>query len=161
MNKIKLIAGLVCLSTFNVVHAANSSAPMQVSATIESKCLVSSQDMLFGNVQLDSPSSLMPIPSNFNVQCTKDTAYSIYWDSGLNAASVGAERRLKHTTLNEYVTYKLSIGSDAVNPYIPVITGYGQGVGAGIIKQITGTINASQIAPAGNYTDIVTMTIEY
>lgn len=161
MNKIKLLTGLIALSVFNLANAATTSSPMQVSATIEPKCLVYSQDMLFGNVQLGAGASSVSISSNFNVECTKDTAYSVSWDGGLNASGTSTERRLKHATLNEYVTYLLKVDTNEVPSHTPVVTGYGYGIGTATTKQITGTISASQIAPAGNYTDIVTMTVEY
>ena len=161
MKKIKLLAGLVALSAFNMAYAATASAPMQVTATVDSKCNISAGNMGFGTIQLGGTSPTAN--SNVTVECTKDTAYSIAFNGGLN--NLSGAYRLKHATLNQYLDYMLSAGGSP-NQIIPnqtIQTGVGAGLGSSLatVIAIQGSINPNSNVSAGNYSDTITVTVTY
>jgi spore coat protein U-like protein len=156
MKKIKLLAGLMAFSAFNMAHAATASAPMQVTATVAPKCTISQQNISFG--QLTGASTQSQVISGYTVDCTKNTAYTISWDGGLNVS--GSIRRLKHATLNEYLIYSLFMDNVGTLP----INGSWPGTGTGVPTNgmpITGYIMNNQNVTPGNYSDTVTATITY
>jgi spore coat protein U-like protein len=158
MKKIKLIAGLIALSAFNMAYAATASAPMQVTATVDSKCNISSGNIAFGSIQYGG--GTINTNSNITVDCSKDTAYSLAINEGLNPSS--GLRRLKHATLAEYFNYTLIDGAtnlpiDSTQFY----TGVGSGLGTLQSVLVKGRINANTNVSTGNYSDTVTVTITY
>lgn len=164
MKKIKLLAAILALSTFNIANAATASAPMQVTATVEPKCNISATNMNFGTIQLGEGAPIGN--SSVTVECTKGTPYSIAFNGGLNSPLLSTVYRLKHATLNEYLEYMLSIPNQVIiSPNQTSISGTGNGIGTGFEKVtvIQGVLNTSanvNVTP-GSYSDIVTITLTY
>jgi spore coat protein U-like protein len=157
MKKIKLLVGLIALLTLNIGNASTASAPMQVTATVDNKCTVVAPNIAFGTVQMGS--SGMPVFGFINVECTKGTAFSVAFDGGLNGV-VSPNRRMKHTSLNEYLDYELNVGSPAQFNQA-FMSDVGTGIGSPIGISFNASVNTNANVSAGNYSDTVTVTITY
>jgi spore coat protein U-like protein len=165
MKKIKLLVGLIALSTLNIANAATASAPMQVTATVAPKCVLTAFNIAFGTIQLGGSGTSPQSQGMVAVECTKSTSFSISFDGGLNGVA-SPNRRLKHASLNEYIDY--SLGIPLAPPGVPfnqtAFSGTGNGIGVAgstISVPITATINPNANVSSGNYSDTVSVTVTY
>jgi spore coat protein U-like protein len=116
---------------------------------------------------------LMPVPVNaqidrtttITVSCPPNTAYTIDLDDGLNAQGGGGfKRRVKHATLNDYMNYELYQNGPGNK-----IWGQGNsrnfagnsGLSGVSVHTIFGRLQAKSNASAGQYRDVVTVTVNY
>jgi spore coat protein U-like protein len=134
-------------------------ATMQVTATVNDNCTVSTSDLAFGaysGAQLDSTATII-------ATCTNLTGYSI----GLNAGVVGASTTSRQ--MSGPGTDRLNYGLyheagrttnwDDIGGANPLS---GQ-VGTGAAQNITvyGRIPAGQFVQAGSYSDTIQVTLQY
>src|SRR5690606_3013551 len=94
--------------------------------------------------------------------CTRRTAWHVALDDGQHAT--GGSRRMRMGSTGNYVSYELyrdparsqrwgtSIGNDTVS---------GTGTGSAQSLTVYGRVPAPQTLPAGNYHDVVTVTVTY
>jgi spore coat protein U-like protein len=82
-------------------------------------------------------------------KCSKKAVYVITDNRGVNTD--GTNRRMRHASVNEYITYNITYTS----------SGTGSGMGVAVPMNIAATIPAANYsdARAGNYTDTITFTI--
>jgi len=163
MKKIKLLTSVLAISCFSIANAATTSKTVEITTLVQPVCSVVAQNMAFSVIQLTpGVSNSVTTSSNVLVECTKDTAYTIKMDGGLNLATDGTTRRLKHTTAVEYLNYGLSLNGSNIIVNQPFTSGVGTGFGSASSPiELLGSINTNQTATAGNYNDIVTLFVEY
>lgn len=105
--------------------------------------------------------------SSINVQCTKDTPYSIGLNAGDNPSSSGdvATRRMKGTTANTFVGYQLYAdeGRQTVWGNTDKKDVVASKIGDGTVQayQVYGRVPKSASIVAGTYTDTVTVTVTF
>lgn len=80
MNIIKMPALLVCVSVITSViapsaHAGSTSASSQATATLSSTCVISAQNLNFGNITL--PVSAQTASSTMSVLCNNKASYTV------------------------------------------------------------------------------------
>lgn len=141
---------------------ASTGFPFNASATVASRCTLSSAtDLDFGNVP-GAVSSDRDQNSTVTFTCTGRTAWNVGLDNGLHAS--GPVRRMRRGTSADYVRYELyrdaprnlrwgtTAGADTAS-----------GTGTGTAQSVTvyGRVPAGQVVPAGSYADTITVTVTY
>lgn len=134
-----------------------ATSAMNVAATIGSTCSIQALDLAFGIYNPSSAASYHPM--SLYLTCTKDTSVSFKMDGGKN--SDGTDRYMLHT--NGVDKLKYNIFSDFGSTLIPINTIYSTKIATGTQQGIisTASIPTNQNIPAGNYADIVVVSIEY
>lgn len=128
---------------------AGDNATVSVSATVVGTCKFTSG----GSVSFTLDPSTGGDVSGTIVQpkfwCTKGASYTISDDDGLYES--GTTHRMKHTSLDEYIPYTFSYTA----------TGTGSGPSNPITLDISSKVVPADYlnAPAGSYSDTVTLTI--
>lgn len=130
-------------------------------ANVASRCTVQAGPLHFGDVpglvtRARDQSALVEL------ECTPGTAYQVGLDPGRHAA--GGVRRMRHASGGEHVAYALYRDPARTLPWgatPDVDTVAGTGTGAAQRLTVHGRIPAGQVAPAGSYSDVVTVTVSY
>ncbi len=142
-------------------QSGNGTFPFTASASVDSRCnpVFSVEDVDFGTHGLLN--SAIVTTATVSPQCTNTTPYQIGLNNGQNA--LGNVRRMRSPAGN-FVSYELyrnngrtlrwgnAVNSDTVNQ---------TGSGSPQSTTMYGRVPAQTSAPAGNYSDTVTVTITY
>ncbi|MCR6662495.1 MAG: spore coat protein U domain-containing protein [Luteimonas sp.] len=136
--------------------------PFTVRANVPNRCTIAAaSDLDFGNtpgfITTDHDRT-----STISLSCTNRTAWNVALDNGQNA--IGNVRRMRLGATSQYVAYELyrnpgrtqrwgaTIGSDTLT---------GTGNGSTQNQTVFGRVAAPQTVPAGEYRDVVTVTVTY
>lgn len=154
-----VLAGALALSASPCL-AGRATNEMPVMVEVINSCTIVAIPLIF----------TLPTPINGNVDrtttitvsCPPNTAYTIDIDNGLHVQ--GANRRVKHAALNDYMTYNLYRD----NPRSQV-WGKGNtrnlagnsGAGGAFVYTVYGRLNSKASAAAGQYRDMLTVTVNY
>lgn len=162
-----LAVGLVFSGASQAVVVASTT--LNVSATVAVDCTVTTTAVNFGNMNATQTSTAT---GDVSVTCTTGTPYTITLDGGLNLIS--NIRQMKNTTdgasLAQYNLYGSLGGSgwgDAgyanTYPYAAGVPDTSNGVAQPhpVYGQAIATNASNQPAPAGAYSDIVNVTVNY
>jgi spore coat protein U-like protein len=144
------------------LHAQQTAqATFRVSARVDAVCEVTAADLEFGVyvAQSDAPLAGTTL---LRATCTPDTTYYIGLDQGQSPGATVNQRKMVSGA--EVLNYQLY--SDASHSVIwgnTTGTDTVTGVGTGLAQDITvfGSIPASQVIPAGDYTDTITVRVYY
>lgn len=146
----KIFALLLVATGFSSAAMAGGNATVNVSATVTGTCLFNSNGAVAFTLDPGSASDATGSVTQPTFWCTNGTTYTISDDLGVNEATPGsAPRRMTNGT--DFIPYSFSYTAS--------------GAGAGKNNPITMDIVASVAnadfvnAPAGSYTDTVTLTI--
>lgn len=142
-------------------HAGTDSDSMTVTATVIASCDITTNPMAFGNY---NPVSGTPLDgaTTLSVHCTNGTPYEIAMNAGSGAGATIPSRRMTYgsDTLN-YSIYRDSNRSNLWGQTTGSNVLTGTGTGAAQSLNVYGRIPVNQTAPAGSYTDTVTVTLTY
>ena len=144
-------------------QAMRATNAMPVEVLVTNSCTIVAIPLIF----------TMPAPINGNidrtttitVNCPPSTAYTIDIDDGVNAqGGAGFKRRVKHTTLNDHMNYEIYQDSPRNR-----VWGKGNnrnfagnsGAGGAVVYTIYGRLLAKSTAAAGQYRDLLTVTVNY
>lgn len=161
-----LAASIVFVAGTGTAEAATATANVGVSATVSNNCKIQKNaDLAFGNYD---PTDTAPVQVNngqIKVRCTKNTTpYAIYMGAGggSGAACTGTPVR-KMTNGTDSLAYNLYQGGyttvwgcDSSNQYSYTAT-----TNQWTNIDIYGQIPIEQDVGAGNYTDTVTVTVNF
>ncbi len=154
-----MVAGACALSG-SPSAAAKATYTMPVSVDVLAGCTVSAAPLVF----------LMPVPANrdidststITVRCNPNLAYTIDIDNGLHAQ--GNNRRVRHANLNAFLTYDIY-----KDPPRSQVWGRGNtrnlagnSGSAGVVAYpVYGRLNGKAGTVAGNYSDLLTVTVNF
>lgn len=143
--------------------AGSSSAAVQVSAVVNSKCKINSGEVSFGNYDPASENESAPLNAagNFSISCTKNTSATISIDQGQYAGqAAGASRAMKNTTGSNYLSYDLYLDANMSTVWNTSnqATYTATGGAAPTAFPIYAKVPASQDVSDGQYSDVVTVT---
>jgi spore coat protein U-like protein len=158
--KLIIVLGQVLLLFISsrALASSKASATFQVIDVAPSSCNITVTNLFFGNytgTQLDETSTI-------TVTCTKGKAYSVGLNAGLGSGATLASRIMSsgsdaltyglYQDSNRTLNWGNTVGNDTVS-----------GTGSGSTQNIPvyGRIPANQIAPAGTYSDTVTVTVYF
>ncbi|MGH8397838.1 MAG: Csu type fimbrial protein [Gammaproteobacteria bacterium] len=148
--------------------ATNGPKNINVRANVQGSCAsVTAGDVAFGTLDPSTVNSNEVVTSNVTVNCTNGTPFGVVMDAGLHAATPGdtTTRRMMDTT-GDFLPYHLctdslcanEIGADLTGAYI---TGTGVSGSQSVVFYGMVKLSDLQVAPAGNYSDTVTVTLIY
>lgn len=142
-------------------HAATDTDTMTVTATVISSCNVAADDLAFGNYDPVAPAPLTAA-TTIEVTCTNGTDYAVALDEGLGSGASIATRKMSAggDTL-DYSLYQDAAHTQVWGETSGVDTVDGTGTGATATLDVYGMVDAAQTAPAGAYSDTVTVTVTY
>ena len=139
--------------------AATTSTSFSVTATVATACTATASNLAFGAYDSGNPAGATA-SSAVNVTCSLGAPYTISLDNGTYAS--GAVRRLgSGTSRLNYEIYR-DVGLTGVFGLASSLLGVsGVGTGVSIPTQVFGRIATGQSVAPGNYTDQITVTIDY
>ena len=146
-------------------YATDLDADLDVSASINVACTITTTDLTFGNYDPIITNATDPLNKMASVTstCTVGAAGTILLDNGENYTE-GSGRQMVHSTdTTSYLKYGVSnasygganwgIGDDGVSY---------AGTGSAVLEDIYGQVGAGQnTAVDGSYTDLIVATINY
>lgn len=145
--------------------AGSASSTLTVSAHVLDACTISAASLNFGDYDPTAAADLEPAPSNITVQCTNGSTFTI--DLGLGSHATGTTRQMSGGAAGSTALLRYELFEDAART-----TAWATGTqthtantaGAGLSSYtvpVYGRIPAGQIVSTGNYTDSVTMTVQF
>lgn len=142
-----------------VASAATASTTFQVTATVQSTCLISAAPLAFGTYTgvVNSTSS------NLTVTCTSTTPYNVGLDAGTASGATVSNRSMLDASSNK-LNYKLSKDSGNTTNWgntVGTDTAAGTGSGSAQTMTVYGQIPAGQYVKPGSYSDTITATLTY
>lgn len=145
--------------------AATKQTTMGVTASVAANCLIAAQPLSFGSYDASVQKSGS---SDLTVRCSNGTPYTVKLNPGLTGSF--SQRLLTSGSDSlEYNLYTSSAHSSVWGDGSPSTATQG-GIGAGLAtgSALTHTVYGllpntenNQNAPAGNYSDTITVTVEY
>src|SRR5262249_10069002 len=141
--------------------AGTTSGSMAVSATVIASCEVTANPLAFGNYDPVSASPL-DAATTLSVMCTNGTTYDVAMGVGSGTGATTNTRKMSASSnLLSYSIYRDSNRSNLWGSTAGSNVVSGTGTGAAQSINVYGRIPANQTAPAGAYTDTVTVTVNY
>lgn len=145
----------------SVAQAQADSDTIAVSATVISSCNVDASDLPFGDYD---PVSAGPLDAatTVDVTCTSGTSYVVALDEGLGAGATVAVRRMTGgADVLQYSLYRNAGRTNVWGETAGIDTVAGTGTGLAQTLNVYGRAPANQTAPAGSFSDTVTVTVTY
>ena len=166
MKRFILLLSIIGMTIFfaNAVYAATQTASLNVSATAVAACSVSVTDVNFGNYV----GQVQSATGNVEVTCSPGVIYKIALDAGQHSTGADGGRRMSNgETPEEFIGYELysdpdgniwgDLGYGDTYPSIPV---QDLGTGAAQNHEVFADAYAADV-PAGSYSDVVQVTVNY
>lgn len=160
----KLSAGALLalwLSGIPSAQAATEQTTFTVSATVVAACAVSASNLSFGNYNptLGAPNDNQ---TSLLVTCTNGSSYNVGLDAGAGTSATVAARKMMHSSnALSYTLYRDSNRTLVWGDSVGSNTLASSGTGAAQTINIYGRIAAAQTAPAGSYSDTITVTVTF
>jgi len=149
-------------------QAGTATTTFQVTATVVSSCVINSVGALgFGSYDPNATTALTGT-STINVNCTKNAPYTIALDYGIHGGT--AANRIMQDAATDPLNYNLYTDSAYSLVWNSACgagnncdsgTGAGPGVGNQQTYTVYGQLPAGQNAPAGSYSDTITVTVNF
>ncbi len=158
-----LTAGVLSAGAANALTATNT---FQVTATVQATCSTNANALAFGNYTPGAG----PVTgtTTINVRCTKNTPYTVFLNAGTTTGGTLAQRLMASGTNTLQYNLYTTVGNTQIFGDNTGGTGQGAGTGAGVATANTLTVfgtlpdnAANQAAVPGNYTDTITITVNY
>lgn len=133
--------------------------PFTASAAVPASCVITlANDLAFGGTP-GLITSNNDQTTSFDFTCTGRTPWSVGLDNGLNSS--GSARRMRLGVTGNYVGYELYTDSGHGTRWDNASVVTGTGSGSPQTLTIHGRVPSGQSAPAGDYSDTVTITVTY
>jgi spore coat protein U-like protein len=156
------LAGAAVALSAATASAQTATGNFNVRMTVTAECRLNAlNDLNFGSAGLFT--SNLDQTSTLGVQCTNGTPYSIGLSAGANGSSV-SDRRMKNAASNDTVSYQLFLDAGRTQIWGATAgtdTLAGIGTGASQTVTIHGRVPVQAAVATGNYSDTVTVTVNY
>lgn len=154
-----LLALWLCLASAQPAFAGTDSDTMVVTATVLATCEVSASDLEFGDYDPLAPTAL-DAATTLSLACTNGTDYELAMSVG-GGESTAARIMYDGAEQLAYVLYQDPARTILWGQNNTVDTLSGTGTGAPVTIDVYGRIPMQQAAPAGDYTDTITVTVTW
>ena len=150
------------LTSSTASFAGQAGTSFTVSATVLDACSVTASDLAFGNY-LPTNGSAVTATSTVEVTCTSGSDYTIALDGGTTTTDVSAR------AMTDGASHNLEYGLYTTGGYTTLwgdgtgSTATQGGTGNNLAQEYTvyGQLPAGQFVPAGSYTDMVGVTVNF
>ena len=143
-------------------QAQTATTTFKVTAKVQAVCTVTASDLPFGTYTSSGGSPLLG-QTVVSATCTPGSTYNIGFNDGTGGGSIYGGRKMASGPSNK-LNYQLYRDSARSNIWGNTIgTDTVQDVGTGLAKNHTvfGAIPAAQVVPAGDYQDVITVTVSF
>lgn len=166
-----LVSSIGLLVSAHPALAADATATLEVSATVNSSCTINTAPLAFGTYD---PAATTPTDGTgqVTIACVKGSLPVISLSAGLNSTDVNARSMLRGngTESLSYVLYKPE--ADGTSCSLTPTEVWGDATPSNLVLSevtsvdpvtysVCGRINPSQDVPAGTYQDTVTATVTF
>ena len=155
------IAATVALSLVSVAAvAATTTTTFQVSATVAAACTVSANPMNFGSFNtLTAP---VDTTTSVTVNCVSGTT----WTAGINlgtgaGASLASRKLTSGANVLNYNIFRDVARTEVMGDFPSGNVLSGTGTGLNDVQTLYGRIPTTSTPPAGTYTDLITVTVQF
>lgn len=162
--KHRIVILLLGVMPWAEVHAQAQTATttFKVTAKVQAVCAVTAVDLSFGNYTSKSATPLLGT-TILQATCTPNSSYNIGLNAGTTTGATINQRKMASGATN---TLNYQLYSDVGHTTIwgnTTGTDTVTGVGTGLAQSHTvyGQVPAAQASPAGDYQDIITVTVYY
>jgi len=157
---LRLACALGCLAAAQA-HAQSVNGNLTVNASVLSGCGVTANTVNFGTLPPGAATTQVDALGAVIVTCSLGIAYTVALDAGSNAQ--GANRRMKHATLNQFLGYDLYRNATRTQRWRDTPGQDVSGTGAGVAQSLSvyARLPAGQTPPAGAFLDTVTAIVRY
>jgi len=162
MKRLSVALLALGLLSWGGLHAQQTTqTTFRVSATVNAVCAVTATDLQFGAYTAQSGTPLQGT-TLLRATCTPNTTYYVGLDQGQSPGATVNQRKMVSGASN--LNYQLY--SDSAHSVVwgnTTGTDTVTGVGSGLAQDHTvfGSIPASQVIPAGDYTDTITVRVYF
>lgn len=164
-----IVASGALLSFAGAAAAGSATTTFAVTATVASNCLVSANPLAFGSYQPGNGN--LAVNTTMSVRCTKGSPFTIALNAGATSGGSLAQRLMGNGTntlqYNLYTTAGLTtVWGDGTGSTATVAgTGNGMAAANAVTETVYGQLPDSAanqaLAPAGPFTDTITVTVSY
>jgi len=167
LNALYACSALVCVQDVVLASAAHETASLQVTATLQNSCTISTSPVNFGNIT--NPTVDTSATGSVTHKCTNGLTGFIGLSAGLGSGATVNLRKLRSVTdSNVTINYDLA----AVDPFMYNSNAWGDtpgvnakpftGTGQNVTETIFGSIARGQsVSRSGEFSDTVTVTMYY
>lgn len=155
-----IVAAGLAVQPLEIAHAGTVTANMNVKIQIQNACQITTapSDLDFGT---QGPlTANVDIQTTFGVTCTDQAAYNVGMDAGQHASG-GSNRMTDGTNFVSYALYQDSGRTTAWGNTVGTDTEAGTGNGNAQTITVYGRVPPQTTPPAGNYSDIVAVTVTF
>lgn len=145
--------------------STTSTTSPTITVTVAAACQVTPQNLNFGTYDPLATTSLSST-TQLSINCSKNTPFTIDLNAGQHASGGFNRNMANGANLLSYQLYTNSShttvwgdgtsGTGTVNG-----TGTGPGTAHMIVETVYGAVSAQQSAPAGSYSDVITVTVSF
>ena len=157
---LRLACALGCfVATQAQAQSANGS--FAVNASVLAGCLVNASTVNFGTLPIGAATPQVDAVGAIVVTCSNGIDYTVVLDRGAN--NQGANRRMRHATLAQFLTYDLYRDAARTQRWrdTPGQDVSGTASGAAQSLPVYARLPAGQTPPAGAFLDTVTAIVRY
>ena len=142
-------------------HAQNANGSFAVNASVLAGCIVTANTVNFGTLPPGAATPQVDALGAVVVTCSNGIDYTVGLSNGAN--NQGANRRMRHATLAQFLTYDLYRNAARTQRWrdTPGQDVSGTGTGAAQSLPVYARLPAGQTPPAGAYLDTVTAIVRY
>lgn len=156
---ILLMLGLMPWAALHAQQTATTT--FKVTARVQAVCTVTATDLAFGTYTSSSGSPLQGT-TIVRTTCTPSSGYNIGLNAGTSTGATINQRKMSSgvNTLN-YQLYSNATRTTiwGNTPGTDTVTGVGTGLA--VDHTVYGSVPAAQVVPAGDYQDVITVTVSY
>jgi len=157
-----MVSSFIVSFLMHNASAGTQTGAMNVSTTVQSSCSLTTNALTFSNY---TGFTEVTGSTTLSVTCTNGVPYTVGADAGLNAGGTSNtnNRKMKNTASTQTLPYDLYKDSSNSTRWDIQGSGLISGTGNGAAQSITiyGKIPSGATVPAGNYTDTVTVTVNF
>lgn len=163
MNRRIAVLLMLGLIPWAELHAQGQTATttFKVTARVQAVCAVTASDLAFGSYTSSSGTPLQGT-TLLRATCTPNSSYNIGLNAGTSTgATVNQRKMVSGSNLLNYQLYSNVTRTTIWGNTPGTDTVSGVGTGLAVDHTVYGSVPASQVVPAGDYQDVITVTVSF
>lgn len=163
--KLNKFLALSLLAASSVAMADTAVAPLDVTATVQKSCELTTQPVAFGSFK-PATTGTVDAAGAVRVTCTVTTPYTVDLGTGNQSSTFGTRAMASNIAANsDTLAYNLYLDSNRTQVWgdttESTVNASGVGSGAQVSHTVFGRVSKNQFVTPDNYADVVTVTVSY